>query len=167
MMSKIWRAIYVNSRSEKKVAVYLSEKGIESYVPLIKTVRQWSDRKKVVELPLLSGYAFVRVSAADHDRVLFTPGVVAYVRSEGKPAEIRDEEIERLRQLVKLGYHIEARTGTDHFSKGDRVKIAAGPLQGMEGLVSDRGDETEICLILDSIHHSIIVRLPKGMLAAT
>jgi transcription antitermination factor NusG len=92
--------------------------------------------------------------------------VVAYVKSEGRPAEIRDDEIDRLRQLVELGYHLEARSGTDHFSKGDRVRIAAGPLKGMEGLVSDRGDETEICMILDSIHHSIIVRLPKGMLAA-
>src|ERR1043165_5850703 len=93
-----WRALYVNSRAEKKVRDGLLGVGIETYLPLVKSVRQWSDRKKAVELPLLNGYIFVHIGDADMDQVLRVRGVVNFVRCEGRIAQVRNEEIERLRQ---------------------------------------------------------------------
>src|ERR1700752_210484 len=105
---KKWHALYVASRQEKNTARLLSEKGIESYVPIVKTMRQWSDRKKMVEVPLLNGYVFVHISPIENDKTLQTKGVVNFVRSEGKTAVIRADEIDRLKQLVELGYQLEA-----------------------------------------------------------
>src|SRR6478752_682736 len=86
---KTWHAIYVKSRTEKKVGELLSERGIDNYVPLVKTMRQWSDRKKLVEFPLLNGYVFVSIAPIESEKVLQTRGVVNFVRSEGKTATIR------------------------------------------------------------------------------
>src|SRR6188472_2452236 len=81
---KNWHAIYVKSRTEKKVGEALEARNIEAYVPVVKTMRQWSDRKKMVELPLLNGYVFVNITLKEQDVVLQTRGVVNFVRSEKK-----------------------------------------------------------------------------------
>ena len=100
-MNKIWQAIYVNSRAEKKVCEALTRKDILAYAPVIKSMRQWSDRKKLVELPLIKGYVFISTqSNTDYEKILQTKGVVSFVKSDGKIATIREEEINRLRQLV-------------------------------------------------------------------
>src|SRR5690242_8611088 len=103
-----WHAIYVKSRTEKKVMLRLEDKGIKAYVPIVKTIRQWSDRKKKVGLPLLNGYVFVFIEPRENEKVLQTPGVVNFVRSDGKIALVRPVEIERLQQLCTLGYQMEA-----------------------------------------------------------
>jgi transcription antitermination factor NusG len=72
--TKIWHALYVASRQEKKVFERLQQNNIETYLPIIKTMRQWSDRKKMVELPLLNGYIFVRTNAIENDKVVQTLG---------------------------------------------------------------------------------------------
>ncbi len=161
---RFWRAIYVNSRSEKKVMNNLLEKGIEAYAPIIKTMRQWSDRKKMVELPLLNGYVFVYVSESEHEKMLQTTGVVRFVRSEGKVALIRDIEIERLKQLVELGYQIEANAINKIYKEGDKVKITSGALKGIEGYVTDAPEGKQIEVLLESIGQCIRVRVPKEIL---
>ena len=132
---KKWHAVYVSSRTEKKITDLLNNKGIEAYVPIIKTMRQWSDRKKMVELPLLNGYVFVKINSAENEKVMQTRGVVNFVRSEGKIAVIRDVEIERLKQLVELGYHLEATSINKKYNEGDKIKISSGVLKGIEGFV--------------------------------
>ena len=118
---KKWNAIYVSSRTEKKISELLNGKGIDAYVPIVKTMRQWSDRKKMVEMPLLNGYVFVKITSAENDKVMQTKGVVNFVRSEGKIAIIRDVEIDRLKQLVQLGYHLEVSGIDREYKEGDKV----------------------------------------------
>ncbi len=161
-MSKTWKALYVASRSEKKVSETLLGKNIEAYAPVVKTMRQWSDRKKMVEMPLLNGYVFVRTATlAENDQVLQTKGVVSFVKWEGKIALIRDEEIARLKQLVELGYHLEASPTNKVYKAGDKIKIAAGALKGLEGYIVKAGENKLLEIVLESIGHTIKVKLPK------
>src|SRR5215213_3773942 len=100
-------------------------------------MRQWSDRKKMVELPLLSGYAFVRITDKEKDKVLQTKGVVSFVRSYGQLASIRDFEIDRMKQLIELGYQLESNAINKSYKRGDKVKINSGALMGIEGYITD------------------------------
>lgn len=161
---KNWHAIYVSSRTEKKITELLNSKGIEAYVPIVKTMRQWSDRKKMVEMPLLNGYVFVHINLAEKDKVMQTRGVVNYLRSEGKIALIRDVEIDRLKQLVELGYQMEVTGINKKYKEGDKVKISSGVLKGIEGYVVDAGENKQIEVLLESIGHCIRVKLPKELL---
>ncbi len=163
-MQRQWHAIYVKSRTEKKVTRDLDARNIEAYIPLIKTMRQWSDRKKLVELPLLSGYVFVRTDLQQNDKVAQTPGVVGFIKSEGKIAVIRDAEINQLKQLVDLGYHLEANPVEREYKKGDKVKITSGVLKGIEGYVIESKENRQIEVILENIGQSIKVRLPKEIM---
>lgn len=159
-----WHAVYVNSRAEKKTAEYLQLKHIEAYVPLIKTMRQWSDRKKMVELPLLNGYVFVKIPTLKQELVLQTRGVVAFVKSEGKVATIREIEIERLKQLVELGYQLEATPINRQYKEGDRIRITSGPLKNLEGFVTQTKESRFIEVLLEGIGQCITVKLPEGLL---
>jgi len=163
-VAKKWHALYVASRQEKNAMRLLNEKNIEAYTPVVKTMKQWSDRKKMVELPLLNGYVFVKISATENDRTLQTKGVVNFVRSEGKIAVVRDIEIERLKQLVELGYQMEARGIKSDFKQGEKVKIISGILKGIEGMVVESKEGKFIDVLLESIGQSIRVKLPEEIL---
>src|SRR5690242_2529438 len=95
-----WYAVHTRQRWEKKVASLLEKKGIEQYCPLNKVLRQWSDRKKTVLEPLFTSYVFIRVAEADHLKVKQTEGVLSLVHWLGKPAVIKEEEIEVIRQFL-------------------------------------------------------------------
>lgn len=162
--NKNWHAVYVASRQEKNIYRVLQEKGIEAYVPIVKTMRQWSDRKKMVEFPLLNGYVFVRVDSSQNESVLQTKGVVNFVRIEGRVARVREHEIERLKQLVELGYQIEAGPIDRHFTKGEKIKITSGPLKNLEGFVFNQKEGRFIEVALESIGQSLKVKLPEEIL---
>jgi len=164
MEKQSWHAVYVNSRSEKKITEILLAKNIEAYVPIVKTMRQWSDRKKKVEMPLLNGYVFIHILPPEQNLVLQTRGVVSFVRSDGKIAVIREVEINRLKQLVALGYQLEVESINKVYKEGDRIRISSGPLQGIEGYVIESKENRQIEVLLESIQQCIRVRLPKEIL---
>lgn len=156
--------MYVASRQEKNAMRLLLEKGIEAYTPVVKTMKQWSDRKKMVELPLLNGYLFVRIALHEQDKVRMIRGVVNFVRNEGKIAIVRDVEIERLKQLVELGYQMEVHGIKHDLKKGEKVKILSGVLKGIEGMVVENKEGRFIDVLLESIGQSIRVKLPEEIL---
>ncbi|MCE3227912.1 MAG: antitermination protein NusG [Bacteroidetes bacterium] len=127
-------------------------------------MRQWSDRKKMVELPLLNGYVFVHINEKEKEDVLQTKGVVSYVRSDGRIATIKQLEIDRLKQLVELGYQLEAGPINRDYKGGDKVKINSGALKGIEGYVIDAQDGKQIEVLLESIGQCIRVRVPVAIL---
>ncbi len=163
-IDKKWHAVYVNSRSEKKVGDLLSLRAIDNYVPVVKTMRQWSDRKKMVELPLLNGYVFVHTVASENDKVLTVKGVVSFVKSEGKIAVIREAEIDRLKQLVALGYALEVQAISRKYQPGEKIRIREGVLKGLEGFVVEDGENRHIDVLLESIGQCIRVKLPRELL---
>ena len=98
---KGWYAIYTHSRAEKRVSDRLTEAGIETFLPLQKTLRQWSDRKKLVEKPLISSYVFVKVVPKEFFTVRKTDGVVKFIMLQGKPVVIPEIQITNLRHPVR------------------------------------------------------------------
>ena len=96
IQTPLWYAVYTRSRSEKSLMELLKEKGIEAYVPLRKVIHQWSDRKRLVEEPLIRSYCFVKVSNKDYYEVLNTQGAVRYIWFSGKAASIPERQIDTL-----------------------------------------------------------------------
>jgi transcription antitermination factor NusG len=162
--TKNWNALYVNSRAEKKVCEALQCKNIEAYIPVVKTMRQWSDRKQAVELPLINGYVFVCIAMPQRDTVLQTKGVVSFVKHCGAIAVVQEKEIEQLKQLIELGYHLEANRTDYSFKEGEKVKINSGPFKNFEGYVLGKNQKTHFEVSLASIGYSIKVKLPQELL---
>lgn len=133
---KNWYVIYVNVRHENKVAERLREKGIEAYVPNIRVMKQWSDRKKIVEVPLISGYSFVKLSPGEMEQLRFVPGVINFVRVDGKPAMIKPAEIEGLKFFVENGFGLEEVNG-EELKVGDRVKFTMTEFKLFTAIVED------------------------------
>ena len=98
---KFWYVVYTRSRAEKKVRDELTYNNIECFLPLQKKLRQWKDRKKWVEMPLMSGYCFVHISRKEYDNVLQTNNVVCYVTFEGKAAVIPNQQIDSVKKMMK------------------------------------------------------------------
>ena len=159
-----WHAIYVHSRAEKKVHTELTRKGIESFLPLQRRLRQWSDRKKWVEMPLISGYVFVHITRADYDQVLQIENVMQYVRFEGKAAVIRDQDIETLKRMLGQ-QEVEVEITRDELLPGMLVEIITGPMMGLKGeLVSFRGNN-KVALRILPLGFTILVESPASNLA--
>jgi transcription termination/antitermination protein NusG len=159
-----WKVVYTASRQEKVVAARLERDGIECYLPLVKRLRIWSDRKKWVEMPLFNGYMFVRPTAANAEKVLQVPGVVAYVRYNGAPARVRNAEITSIKQLIDLGYAPEAEGLDRNTPKGTAVRISEGPLKGMTGEVFELAGKHQFVILLETIEQTIRVQLPAELL---
>lgn len=127
-----WYAIYTKPRNEKKVADKLEAIGIESYCPTITSIKQWSDRKKKVTSPILPSYVFVKLTEARRNEVFTIPGVVRYVFWLGKPAMIREIEIQALRESLNETY---TSFQTASIQKGSTITLEEGPFKGQKGLV--------------------------------
>ena len=133
MNEKKWFALYTRARWEKKVSEILTRRKIENYCPINKVVRQWSDRKKIVQEPLFTSYVFVRVSEFDVTSLKQTPGVINPVYWLGRPAIIRDAEIEVIRKF--LCEHVNIKLEKTPININDMIRIIKGPLMELEGQV--------------------------------
>jgi transcription antitermination factor NusG len=156
---KQWYAVYTKSRAEKKALLELEIQGVECYLPLHRKLRQWSDRKKWIEVPLISGYLFVHISLKEYDLVLRTNNVVTYVRFEGKAAIIPDREIESIQHLLRQK-DVALEVSNQVFSKGDKIEVIAGPLMGMRGkLVTIKGKK-KVAIEIEQLNLSLVVEVP-------
>jgi len=159
-----WHAIYVHSRAEKKVHGELTRLGIESFLPLQRRLRQWSDRKKWVEMPLISGYVFVHITRKEYDTVLQIDNVMQYVRFEGKAAVIRDQDIEILKRMLGQS-DLEVEITSEELLPGMLVEIITGPMMGIRGeLVSFRGNN-KVALRIPPLGFTVLVESPAVNLA--
>ena len=132
-IKKIWYAVYTKPRWEKKVAAMLLEKGIENYCPVNKVTRQWSDRKKVVMEPVFKGYVFVKVEDAKKWEVTNVSGILNYVYWLGKPAKIREEEIDMIKKF--LNEFNDVQVESKGFVVNSEVRIKQGVLMNYHGIV--------------------------------
>lgn len=130
-----WYALYVRSRSEKKVSEVLDTKQIENYCPIQRIERNWSDRKKIILEPLFKSYVLVRLAPKAHIPVLQTDGVIGFVTFQGKPAVIRDEEIDIVKQFLQDYEHIQVER--IDVNVNDEVTIVHGPLMQQTGQVME------------------------------
>ncbi|GET33777.1 transcriptional regulator [Prolixibacter bellariivorans] len=159
-----WYAIYVKSRSEKKVLQTLTEKGIEAYLPIHKKLRQWSDRKKLVEMPLMPGYVFVLITRKDYDRVLQTDHVVCYITFGGKAAPIRDEDIESLKRMLRQD-KVKVELTREDLTPGEQVEIISGPLMGMKGELVQIKGKNKVGIRIQPVGYTVMIEVPISELA--
>jgi transcription antitermination factor NusG len=157
-----WYAVYTRPRFEKRVWQKLLEQGIEAYIPLIRTMRQWSDRKKMVEIPLFSSYVFVHINRRYYDRVLQTHGVVKYITFEGKAATIPPEQISNLKIIVNSNEKVE--TTWEKHRKGDRVIVTAGSLKGLKGELITDGDRKKVLVRIEGIDQNLTVEVHGSLI---
>ncbi|MEM6522314.1 MAG: UpxY family transcription antiterminator [Bacteroidota bacterium] len=140
---KKWFVVYTKPRSEKLVTKRLIDQSVEVFCPLINTVRQWSDRKKKVQLPMFTGYIFVHISEKDLARVREDKGVLNFVYWLGKPAVVKDQEIEAIAKIAEIGKSIQIKNMD--LDKGSPVVLPDGPFKGCEGYV-DRIDKGKVSI---------------------
>jgi transcription antitermination factor NusG len=127
-----WFVLYTQPRNEKKVAERLEKLGITAYCPMTIQVRQWSDRKKKVEVPLLNSYVFVHLEEADRKLVFEVPGIVRYLFWLGEPAIVRDEEIKTLQNWLSLDF---AELKVEALKPGDTIMLKEGAFKNQEARI--------------------------------
>ena len=162
-MSRKWLAIYTRPRWEKKVNQLLIEKGFESYCPLNKVRRKWSDRVKIIEEPLFKSYVFVKVSAEDRTAVRMTTGAINFVYWEGKPAVIKEKEITAIKRFLDEYENVEVQSAD--LKVNQRVRIVTGTLMDQEGQVLDLRRKTAKVAI-DSLGYILIAYIDRTKLTS-
>jgi transcription antitermination factor NusG len=154
----VWFAVRIRSRHEKVATDQLRRQGIETYLPLMTQVHQWSDRKKQVEIPLFAGYAFVRFEPASDDRfrVLKTHGVVGFVGPNWQQTPVPDVQISNIRSLLTADV-----PAAEHpyLMAGQRVRIRGGALNGVEGILSSLNGDRSLVITVEPIARSISIRV--------
>ena len=160
-MSHKWLALYTKPRWEKKVAQLLTQKGIESYCPLNKVRRKWSDRVKLVEEPLFKSYVFVRITDEGRTEVRMTEGVINFVYWNGKPAIVKDKEIQTIQRF--LDEHENVRLEKLELQPGQQVRIIAGPLMDRDGKVVEVKNKVARVQI-ESLGYILVADIDKNKL---
>lgn len=141
MEQKKWYVAYTKPQFEKKVHEQLGKwYGIESWCPLTKSKRRWSDRVKILEVPLFKCYVFLKVTEKERIEALSLPGMLNYVRYLGKPAVIRDQEIEELKQFLEEYQEIKVQS----LEPGQSVVIRSGLFEGHQGIVKRQDGDTVV-----------------------
>ena len=149
-----WYAVYTSANREKGVARQLDLRHVEHFLPTFSSVRRWKDRKVTLQSPLFPGYVFVRLALWDRLRVLQIPGVVRFVGFGALPAALPQEEIETLRSGLSPRLCAEPHP---FLTVGRRVRIKAGSLQGLEGILVRRKGNLRVVVSVALISRSIAV----------
>lgn len=162
MMQSKWFVFYTKSRHEKKVHELLVRRGYEVFLPLQKVVRQWSDRKKKVEVPLFNSYIFVYIPEYRVSEVVQTPGIAWVIRHNGRPAVLQPKEYDLIKRFLQTGLLIEV-IPQEEVKAGDWVKILDGPLKGVEGQVTETGSG-KFTVVLETLGQAMRVDIEPGLL---
>jgi transcription antitermination factor NusG len=156
-----WYAVWTRSRQEKVVATMLSALGIQHYLPLKSELRQWSDRKQMVEAPLFSGYLFVCINSLKDSKlqVLKVSGVGAFVGNQTGPLPIPSQQIEDIRRVLTA----EVECSVHPFlNEGDRVRVVRGALAGVEGTLSRTDSTSRLLISIEMINQSLSVNILRS-----
>lgn len=146
-----WYALYTRPRHEKKVYELLTEKRIETFLPMARHLRQWKDRRKWVDIPLFNSYIFINIDIKDKIYALQTTGVVKVVGFGGEPAKIPDWQIDQLKRVLENSDSLKPE---QYLKIGDRVEVINGPLAGIRGHLREARGEWRVAILVDGIYQS-------------
>ena len=152
-----WYPVYTHARAEKKAQEALINKGILTYLPLHRQLKQWSDRKKWVEEPFIKSYVFVNIAEHEQADVLMTKGISRFLYFSGKPAAMPNRQINELKLLMASSLELEITE--ENLQPGEKIMLKAGPLKGMIGEVVSYRSQKQLVLRLESIGCSVIVHV--------
>jgi transcription antitermination factor NusG len=150
-----WYVLYTRTRHEKYVAKQCTERGITTFLPLYCVQRKWKLRAAEVLLPLFPSYVFIHMTLRERLRVLGLPGVVSLVSFNGTPAVVPESQIEILSSAINLGRaepHV-------YLHAGNRVRVAAGPLAGLEGVLIEIRNRTQVIVSFEWMARSVAISL--------
>lgn len=153
-----WYALRVKPRFERAVYQNLAAKGFLSFLPLYKERRRWSDRVKLVELPLFPGYVFCSLDVQRRLPVLQTPGVLHFVSFDGEPAPVEPNEIHALQTAVSSGAPL---APWPYLREGQRVVVARGPMRGLTGILLKVRDEFRLIISVTLLMRSVAVEIDR------
>ena len=154
-----WFALYTKPRWEKKVNQLWTDKGVECYCPLNKVKRKWSDRTKTVEEPLFKSYVFVKVSEEERTKVRLTNGVVNFVYWNGKPAVVREKEIQTIKLFLDEHENVQVRPMD--LTAQQRVLITSGTFMDRTATVLDVRKK-EVKVSIDSLGYELVALIDKN-----
>ena len=160
-MQMHWFALIVKPRHEKVVTAGLRARSLESYAPLYRERRRWSDRVQIVELPLFPGYVFCRFCFADRLKVLRMPGVQSIVGFGGEPTPVRDEEVDAVKTLVGSGLAV---APWEYLHAGQPVRICRGPLSGVEGILACERSRYRVVINIELLQRAVAVEVDRDIL---
>jgi transcription antitermination factor NusG len=158
-----WLALNVAPRHEKKVSCQLEHKGYETFLPLYRRQHQYGRRTREFQLPLFPGYLFCRADLNERLPVLTIPGVLQFLGAGKTPTPIADDEICALQIAARVGLHMEPH---GYWEKGQWVRIARGPLTGLEGMVVDSNKPLRLVLSITLIQRSVLVEIDTDCVVA-
>ncbi|MCL1126090.1 UpxY family transcription antiterminator [Shewanella surugensis] len=153
-MEKQWYVIYTAVNAEEKLYKKVTALGIEAYLPLERSIRQWSDRKKEIVKPIFKSYLFVRQSTDEYHEVKCLPGFLQYVSFGHQVAIIPDTDIRLMKSIVDNFNQIKI---ADGLVKGDKVKILFGPLGGHIGVLTQDQGKAKVALYVQKLKHSFML----------
>lgn len=154
-----WYVLYTCARHEKRVAEQIEQRNIRCFVPVYRSVRRWKDRRRQLELALFPGYVFVHIALKDRLCVLQVTGVVRFVSCNGQPVPLTDGEMESMKNGLASGA-----SGKPHpyLTAGRRVRVRAGPLAGMQGILVRRKEGFRLVLSIDLIMQSVMLEVDEA-----
>lgn len=154
-----WYGVRTRSNFEKIVATALTNKGLETYLPIYRVKKRWSDRVVEKEMPLFAGYVFSRFDRSQRVPVLSSPGVVKIVEFNGEATPIPDAEIEAIQKLLSSGMPIEA---LDYLREGQRVRVKKpGALENVEGILLKRKSDWKLVISVEILQRSIGIEIDR------
>ncbi len=157
-----WYPVYTHPRAEKKACLALANKGIETYLPLRRQLKHWSDRKKWVEEPFIKSYLFVHITEQEQTEVLMTKGIARFIYFGGKVASMPERQIDDLKLLMISSVELEVTE--ENLLPGEKIIIKAGPLKGMTGEIISYRSQKQLALRLESLGCSIIIHAAASLI---
>lgn len=159
-----WYVVYTMPKSEKKVANCISEMGIESYLPMHKVIRQWSDRKKKLEVPLFPNYVFVRVNETRRGSLFSIKELVRFVSIEKKPVVVREKEILTIKRVLNEDVPVMTE---EYFQEGMKVRIEYGQFAGLEGVIIKKNSNTRLIIKIEGLMKAFSFNVSAHMAEVT
>lgn len=157
-----WYPVCTYPRAEKRACQALINKGFETYLPLQRQIKQWSDRKKWIEEPLIKSYLFLRIKENDKTEVLMTKGIARFIFFSGKVTSMPDRQIKELKLLLASSFDLEI---TDEkLQPGEKVIIKAGTLKGLTGEMISYRSQKMLALRLENLGYSIVVHVAASLI---
>lgn len=157
-----WYPVYTHPRAEKKAHQALVNKGVETYLPLRRQLRQWSDRKKWIDDPFIKSYLFVHIAEHQQSDILMTKGIARFIYFGGRIASMPDRQIEDLKLLMTSAVELEITE--ENLQPGEKIILKAGPLKGMTGEIISYRSQKQLALRLENLGCSIIIHVSASLI---
>lgn len=160
-----WYALHTRSRHEKFINDQLAHRGIESFLPIRRLKRRWSDRTKIIDEPLFKGYIFVKTNLQNKRDVLSVKGAVKFVSAGSQPIALPEKDILSIKTIVEQEIELDR---YPYLNEGDRVYIKKGPLKGIEGYIIRKSPKNcQLVISIDAIMQSASIKVDASMVEKT